>query len=154
MTFLSSFLSLCLAFAASVTVALADVTGKAVSALTGGGSDLVFALCAVAAPAFTLWRYRDLRERGFVKSRAQLKKMIDEYGFPEGKLLSPNTRTWTDQEVIAYYEACPSERKAPPSLQPPAPPNADDPRPWDWEGPAKGRRALKKTCALLGVKPS
>ena len=102
--------------------------------------DLGFALCAVAAPAFTLWRYRDLKERGFVKSRAQLKKMIDEYGFPEGKLLSPNTRTWTDQEVVAYYEACPSERKAAPSSQPLAPLNADEPRPWDWESPVKGRR--------------
>ena len=86
MTFFSTFFSLCLAFAVSVTTAaplLADVTGRAVSALTCGGSDLVFALCAVAAPAFTLWRYRDLKERGFVNSRAQLKKMIDEYGFPE-----------------------------------------------------------------------
>ena len=91
-------------------------------------SYLAFALCSIAVPPFTLWRYRDLKERGFVKSRAQLKKMIDEYGFPEGKLLSPNTRTWTDLEVISYYETRPSERKPGPLSQPPA---LDGPKPWD-----------------------
>ena len=105
---------------------------------------LSFALCAIAAPpSFVLWRYRDLKERGFVNSRAQLKKMIDEYDFPEGRLLSPNTRTWTDLEVIEYYETRPSERKAAPSSQPPAPIDPNDPKPWDWEGnepAAKGRR--------------
>ena len=55
---------------------------------------LTFALCAIAAPALTppsfmLWRYRDLKMRGFVTSRAMLKIMIEQYGFPAGKRLAP-----------------------------------------------------------------
>lgn len=108
-------------------------------------SDLVFALCAVVAPSFTLWRYRDLKQRGFVNSRAQLKQMIDKYNFPSGKLLSPNCRTWTDVEVIAYYETRPSERKPAPIIprdHSPQTLNEDDLRkPWeDTEPPVKGRR--------------
>jgi hypothetical protein len=61
---------------------------------------------------FHLLRYADLKERGIVKSRAQLKQMIDNYGFPSGKLISPNVRTWTTEEVAAYYDACPTERKS------------------------------------------
>ena len=153
---MSFFFSLCFAFVASVTTAaplLADVTDRAVSALICGGSDLVFALCAVAAPAFTLLRYHDLKERGFARSRAQLKKMIDEYGFPAGKMLSPNCRVWTDREVIAYYESCPSERKAGPSLQTPASLNPNDPKPWDGgpEPVVKARRGRPPKNKHIGA---
>ena len=74
---------------------------------------------------FTLWRYRDLKERGFCNSRAQLKRMVDFHGFPTGRLLSPNVRTWTAEEVLTYYDTRPSERKSTPS---------NLPKPWNWEG--------------------
>ena len=81
--------------------------------------------------SFLLWRYRDLKARGVVNSRAMLKLMIDKYGFPEGKMLSPNCRTWTEAEVLAYYAARPSECKdTRPSM---------NKHPWDWHAP-RGRR--------------
>ena len=97
---------------------------------------LTFALCAIAAPSFTpppfmLLRYRDLKARGFVNSRAQLKQMIDKYGFPAGKMLSPNCRTWTEAEVLAYYESRPSDRKDTQQLIE---------KPWDWNAPRGKRR--------------
>jgi hypothetical protein len=52
-------------------------------------------------------RYRDLKARGIVTSWVQLKRMIEFYGFPPGKMLTPNCRTWTDQEIDAYYASRP-----------------------------------------------
>ena len=77
---------------------------------------LTFAICAIAAPAITpasfrLWRFSDLRARGLVNSRAQLKLMVELYGFPPGKMLTPNARVWVADEVIAYYESRTSELK-------------------------------------------
>jgi hypothetical protein len=97
---------------------------------------LTFALCAIAAPALTppsfmLWRYRDLKLRGFVTSRAMLKIMIEQYGFPAGKMLTPNCRTWTQEEVLAYYASRPSDKKDTSQL------NAE---PWDWHAPRGKRR--------------
>jgi hypothetical protein len=42
-----------------------------------------------------LLRYRDLKARGIVASWAQLKRLQDHYGFPLGRMLSPNTRVWS-----------------------------------------------------------
>ena len=60
---------------------------------------------------FMLWRFSDLKQRGVCNSRAQLKLMVDHYGFPLGKMLTPNARVWTQDEVIAYYESRTSELK-------------------------------------------
>jgi hypothetical protein len=59
----------------------------------------------------TYLRYSDLKNRGLVKNRTQLKNMIDNYGFPPGRLLSPNVRAWTDEEVDNYVDNCPVEAK-------------------------------------------
>ena len=50
----------------------------------------------------TYIRFRDLKERGIVDSWPQLKFMIDNYGFPAGRLASPQVRIWSQDEVADY----------------------------------------------------
>ena len=50
----------------------------------------------------TYIRFRDLKERGIVDSWPQLKFMIDNYGFPAGRLASPQVRIWSEDEVADY----------------------------------------------------
>jgi hypothetical protein len=56
-------------------------------------------------------RIHDLRAAGIVSNWAQLYNLIDEYGFPHGVMLSPNTRAWNVAEVRAWLGARPTERK-------------------------------------------
>ena len=51
-------------------------------------------------------RFSDLQERGLVQSWAQLRRM-EEYGFPPGKMLSPNVRIWSEDEIETYLASCP-----------------------------------------------
>jgi hypothetical protein len=39
-------------------------------------------------------RFRDLRAAGIVDNWQQLFRLIEDYGFPSGQLLSPNVRAW------------------------------------------------------------
>jgi predicted DNA-binding transcriptional regulator AlpA len=52
-------------------------------------------------------RFRDLVDRGLVKSWAQLKRLQTKDGFPLGRMLSSNTRTWTEEEVDEWYASRP-----------------------------------------------
>jgi predicted DNA-binding transcriptional regulator AlpA len=54
-----------------------------------------------------LLRYADLVERRFVRNRPQLKRLQEQHGFPRGRMLSPNTRTWTEQEIEEWYATRP-----------------------------------------------
>jgi len=56
-------------------------------------------------PLPTLLRFKDLQERGVVRSREQLKNLQKSYGFPLGRWMSPNTRVWTEGEVIDWLES-------------------------------------------------
>ena len=49
-----------------------------------------------------LLRYKDLRARGFVKNRVQLGRLINHYGFPPGRMISPNARAWNEDEIEDY----------------------------------------------------
>ena len=60
-----------------------------------------------------LLRFADLRERGVVDSWAQLRRLMDHYGFPQGRMLSPNQRTWDEAEIDAWYAARPIEGPEP-----------------------------------------
>ena len=42
-----------------------------------------------------LLKYKDLVGRQIVSNRPQLKRLQELYGFPLGRMLSPNCRTWT-----------------------------------------------------------
>ena len=59
----------------------------------------------------TYRRYADLKARGVVKNRTQLKNMIEKYNFPRGRLISPNVRVWTDEEIDTYIDSRPVEAK-------------------------------------------
>jgi predicted DNA-binding transcriptional regulator AlpA len=48
----------------------------------------------------TLLRFRDLQARGIATSWTQLKRLIQEYGFPPGRMLSPNVRVWDEEEEV------------------------------------------------------
>jgi predicted DNA-binding transcriptional regulator AlpA len=54
-------------------------------------------------------RFCHLQQRNLVKSWAQLDRMQKLYGFPKGRMISPNVRGWTEEEIDAYYESCPVE---------------------------------------------
>jgi predicted DNA-binding transcriptional regulator AlpA len=58
-------------------------------------------------------RFRDLKARGFVQSWAQLRRLTELYSFPPGRMISPNTRAWTEEEIDAYYRSCPVEGPEP-----------------------------------------
>jgi hypothetical protein len=60
-----------------------------------------------------LLRFADLRERGVVDSWAQLRRLIDHCGFPQGRMLSPNQRTWDEAEIAAWYASRPVEGPEP-----------------------------------------
>ena len=55
----------------------------------------------------TLLRFRNLKDRGIVNSWPQLKRLQELHGFPLGRLLSPNVRVWTEEEIDAYIASRP-----------------------------------------------
>lgn len=55
-----------------------------------------------------LLRFPDLQERGIARSWAQLKN-LQKLGFPLGRMLSPNARVWTEDEVDAWLASRPVE---------------------------------------------
>ena len=54
-------------------------------------------------------RYKDLKQRNIVTSWPQLRRMMDLYGFPPGRLLGANMRAWTVEEIKDWLAKCPSE---------------------------------------------
>jgi predicted DNA-binding transcriptional regulator AlpA len=60
-----------------------------------------------------LLRFNDLKARDIVRSHAQLARLQKFYGFPRGRMLSPNQRTWTEDEVEAWYASRPEENTGP-----------------------------------------
>jgi predicted DNA-binding transcriptional regulator AlpA len=59
-----------------------------------------------------LIRYPDLVEKGVVNSRMTLKRLIDLHEFPPGRLVTPNSRAWTEEEVDEWVEGRPVARKS------------------------------------------
>jgi hypothetical protein len=60
-----------------------------------------------------LFRFADLRDRGVVNSWPQLKRLQKLHGFPLGKMLSPNVRAWTEDEIDGWFNSRKSENTAP-----------------------------------------
>ncbi len=60
-------------------------------------------------------RFRDLRNSGIVDNWPQLLKLIEEYGFPPGVLLSANIRAWEIDAVNRWIANRPIERKKNPA---------------------------------------
>jgi hypothetical protein len=62
---------------------------------------------------FTIVRFAGLKQRGIVNSWAQLARLQELHGFPAGRLIGPNTRTWTLEEVAEWYSTRPTQSDAP-----------------------------------------
>ena len=58
-------------------------------------------------------RFRDLKARQIVSSWPQLKHLQEDHGFPTGRMLSPNIRAWTEQEVSEWISGRPQENSMP-----------------------------------------
>ena len=59
----------------------------------------------------TMLRFADLKARGIVNNWQTLSDWIDREGFPPGRMLAPNTRAWTDAEVLDWIASRPVEQK-------------------------------------------
>jgi predicted DNA-binding transcriptional regulator AlpA len=68
-----------------------------------------------------LIRYTDLVAKGVVNSRMTLKRLIDLQGFPPGRLVTPNSRAWTEDEIDLWIDGRPTARKTAPRLSATAP---------------------------------
>jgi hypothetical protein len=55
-------------------------------------------------------RFKELKARGIVQSWAELKALIDNCGFPTGRLLGPQTRVWETGEVADWLASRPTEK--------------------------------------------
>jgi Prophage CP4-57 regulatory protein (AlpA) len=66
-----------------------------------------------ALPVFV--RYADLVAAGIVANWTTLLRLIDDEQFPRGVMLSPNIRAWRLDEVEAWLETRPVERKPVPT---------------------------------------
>ena len=52
-------------------------------------------------------RFPDLKARGLVNSWPALTNKIRTQGFPPGRMLGPNTRAWSIEEIEGYEESRP-----------------------------------------------
>jgi hypothetical protein len=59
-----------------------------------------------------LWRFKDLKAAGIVNSPMTLKRLIDSGRLAAGRLISPNARAWTDEEIEAFIASAPTARKS------------------------------------------
>jgi hypothetical protein len=59
-------------------------------------------------------RFRDLKARGIVNNWPSLRNRITKNGFPPGRLIGPNARAWTEDEIEAWLASRPVERKPAP----------------------------------------
>jgi predicted DNA-binding transcriptional regulator AlpA len=58
----------------------------------------------------TFIRFNDLKARGIAKSWAQLGHLQKHHGFPAGRLLSPQIRAWTEEEVADWLATRPTDK--------------------------------------------
>ena len=62
----------------------------------------------------TLLRYADLQRRNVVKNWQTLSNWIEKENFPPGRLIGPNTRVWTEEEVTEWISSRPTALKVTP----------------------------------------
>jgi hypothetical protein len=58
-----------------------------------------------------LLRFRHLKARRIVENWPQLKRLVEQQDFPPGRLLGPNTRAWTEDEIDDWLDARPTTRE-------------------------------------------
>ena len=52
-------------------------------------------------------RFPVLQQRGIVKSWPMLKRRIERDGFPPGRMIGPNSRAWTEDEIEDWIASRP-----------------------------------------------
>jgi predicted DNA-binding transcriptional regulator AlpA len=59
-------------------------------------------------------RFSDLVERGIVRNRATLRNWTQNkrIGFPAGRWVGPNSKSWVESEVEAWLEARSTDRES------------------------------------------
>jgi hypothetical protein len=62
---------------------------------------------------FKVVRFCNLKERGIVDSRAQLDNLVEKYDFPPGRMISPNARAWTEDEIDLWFASRPTDSPPP-----------------------------------------
>jgi len=60
-----------------------------------------------------LLRFKDLRDRGIINNWPMLKRRIAHDGFPIGRMIGPNTRAWTEEEVEKWIKSRPTAGPTP-----------------------------------------
>jgi len=55
--------------------------------------------------------FKDFNDMGLFNSPMTMKRAIDNQGFPPGRLVTPNARRWTEDEVTAWIANRPTARK-------------------------------------------
>jgi predicted DNA-binding transcriptional regulator AlpA len=63
-------------------------------------------------------RFQDLLDKNIVQNRTTLNNWIEKYGFPEGQLTGPNTRTWSEPEIQEWLDSRPTAAKPEIPLKP------------------------------------
>ena len=53
-------------------------------------------------------RFRDLKALGIVSNWTTVQRWIESEGFPPGRRLGPNTRTWTADEISQWLDNRPA----------------------------------------------
>lgn len=59
----------------------------------------------MSEPHIKLLRFADLKAANVVTSWPQLKRLVDNHGFPSGYLLSPAVRVWDAESVEEWLHA-------------------------------------------------
>jgi predicted DNA-binding transcriptional regulator AlpA len=54
-----------------------------------------------------LLRFRDLKARGIANSWTMLKLRIERDGFPPGRMIGPNSRAWSEEEIDQWFKSRP-----------------------------------------------
>ncbi len=65
-------------------------------------------------PHLAMLRFADLEKNGIVTNRQTLSNWIEQEGFPPGRLIGPNTRVWTLEEVSEWIASRPTAPKVTP----------------------------------------
>jgi hypothetical protein len=68
-----------------------------------------------AAPLPRHVRFRHIRAAGIADSYTALDRLVRDHGFPAGRLISPNVRVWTVEEIDGWLAIRPTARKPSPA---------------------------------------
>lgn len=54
------------------------------------------------------YKFKHICETGLIRDHVDLKRKIEQFGFPRGRLLTRRDRQWTGAELNNYFESRPA----------------------------------------------